>query len=443
MTPVEMRQKRAAIIAEMRRIVTAAQGRAYTDQEGQDWDRLDGEQERLATEIHAADPSSSLPPQPRARDAAGLAILEGDLSTPVPTRAARRNFDHAPAPGVVADTRPGLSLEQRLHDHVPVALPAGLRFHDLSFGRAVRSMITGRWDGPEARVMGTSPGGSGGFLIPQPLSLEVIDLARGQTRVLQAGGRTIPMASKTLDVARLEQDAQPIWKPENAAGTPSDLVLGRLTLTAHTLMALVKISVELAEDAPNAPSLIEHSFAESLALALDAAALHGDPSIAGQDQPRGVRNWPGVPITPAGAAIADYSLFSKAIETLAAANVPANVPIGMICHPRTLGTLDRLKDTQGNPMRSPESWTALQKYGTTQIATNLGAGTNESEAYLGSWPALWIGMRTEMTVELSREAADATSSAFRDLGVWLRGYLRADVLVSREAFFNVITGILP
>jgi HK97 family phage major capsid protein len=442
-TTLEKRWKRGECADAMRAILKKATGRPLTPDEQTEFERLDAEQEALGVEIRAAEPSTAPSPPTRAGDAAGLTALEHELRTPLPTIAARRTFDNPTAPAIVVDTRPGLALEQRMSDHVQVALPPGLRFHDLSFGRAVRSMITGRWDGPEARVMGTSPGGSGGFLIPQPLSLEVIDLARAQTRVFQAGARTIPMTAKTLDVARLEQDAVAKWKPESAAGTPSDLVLGRLTLTAHTLMALVKISVELAEDAPNAPSLIEHSFAEALALALDYAALRGDPSVAGEDQPRGIRNWPGVPITPAGAAIADYSLFSKAIETLAAANVPANVPLGMICHPRTLGTLDRLKDTQGNPMRSPESWTALQKFGTTQVATNLGAGTNESEAYLGSWPALWIGMRTEMTVELSREAADATSSAFRDLGVWLRGYLRADVLVSREAFFNVISGILP
>jgi HK97 family phage major capsid protein len=280
--------------------------------------------------------------------------------------------------------------------------------------------------------MGTSPGGAGGWLIPTPLSLDVIDLARAQTRVLQAGARTIPMTSKTLDMARLEKDAVPTWKIENQSATPSDLQLGRLTLTAHTLVALVKLSVELAEDAPNAPSLIEHSFAESLALALDYAALRGDPTVAGQDQPRGILNTPGVTLTPAGGALTDYSLFSQAAQTLAAANAPATEAIGIICHPRTPGTLDRLKDTQNNPLRQPESWGRMNKFGTTQVPVNLGAGTNESEAYVAVWSALYIGMRTDLMVELSREAADSTNSAFRDLQVWLRAYLRADVLVSRE-----------
>jgi HK97 family phage major capsid protein len=442
---IEKRQRHAGLVAQMRRIVTGAQGRAYTDQERQDWDRLDGEQERLATEIRAEDPLTPTVTPARVGDAAGLTALEADLATPLPTKAARRTFDYPMAPGVVADTRPGLSGEQRLADHVPVSVPAGVPRDALSFGRAVRALVTGRWDGAgaELRVMGSGTGGAGGWLIPTPLSLDVIDLARAQTRVISAGARTIPMTAKTLDMARLEKDAVPTWKPENQSATPSDLQLGRLTLTAHTLVAIVKLSVELAEDAPNAPSLIERSFAESLALALDYAALRGDPTVAGEDQPRGIRNTAGVTLTPAGAALANYDLFSQAAQNLAAANAPATEPIGIICHPRTLGTLDRLRDTQNNPLRQPESWGRMTKLSTTQVPINQGVGTNESEAYVAVWSALYLGMRTDLMIELSREAADSTGSAFRDLQVWMRAYLRADVLVSREPWFNVITGILP
>jgi hypothetical protein len=42
----------------------------------------------------------------------------------------------------------------------------------------------------------------------------VIDLARNQTRVLQAGGQTVPMTSQTLKLAGLTGEGTPGWKSE-------------------------------------------------------------------------------------------------------------------------------------------------------------------------------------------------------------------------------------
>ena len=46
-----------------------------------------------------------------------------------------------------------------------------------------------------------------------------------------------------------------------------------------------------------------------------------------------------------------------------------------------------------------------------------------------------------LTIETSRVAGDATGSAFSNLQVWIRGYLRANVLPLHERFFTVLTGI--
>ena len=61
--------------------------------------------------------------------------------------------------------------------------------------------------------------------------------------------------------------------------------------------------------------------------------------------------------------------------------------------------------------------------------------------FVGDFGQCWIGMRTNMTLEVSREAADANSNAFESLQVLVRAYLRADIQLAHPKHFAVITGI--
>ncbi len=80
---------------------------------------------------------------------------------------------------------------------------------------------------------------------------------------------------------------------------------------------------------------------------------------------------------------------------------------------------------------------------TKLLARNLtqGTSTDASEAYVGDFTKLLIGVRTELALEISREAADGTGSAFGNLQVWVRCYMRADVAVMRPTAFGVVTGV--
>src|SRR5699024_1895363 len=69
-------------------------------------------------------------------------------------------------------------------------------------------------------------------LVPQPLSDRIIDLARNQSRVLQAGARTVDMNAKTLTIAKQKNDASVEWKKENESHTPSEISFEPLTFTA-------------------------------------------------------------------------------------------------------------------------------------------------------------------------------------------------------------------
>lgn len=334
--------------------------------------------------------------------------------------------------------RPGESLAQNLPDEDRTSdVPA----EALSIGRLVRGLATGNWRGAEAerRAMGVGSDVLGGYLVPPELSARVIDLARNQARVLQAGALTVPMGSTELTLARIEQDPKAGWKAEHAAATVSDMTFGAVKLRARTLMGIVKLSIELLEDAPNVDSVVERALAAALALEMDRAALRG----SGQgEEPRGVRFTEGVQLVPVNGALTSFDPFSEAAERIARVNGPTD-GLAAIYSPRTWGQLDRLKDNEGRPLAPPRSFEQLRRLVTNQVPENLGDGEDETEIFVADFRQLLWGVRTGLRIEVSREAADSDSSAFRHGQVWIRAYLRGDVALARPDHFVVLTGIKP
>jgi HK97 family phage major capsid protein len=318
-------------------------------------------------------------------------------------------------------------------------------FKGLSLGRLLRGYITGNWlDAQlEMKAMGSTPSSSGGLLIPTPLSGVVIDLARAATRVMQAGAVIIPMESATLRFARLTQDVAANWTLEQANITASGAVFDGVTFTAHKLAALVAISNELLEDAANSDPVIEQSIAKSLALALDAAGLYGT-GVA--PVPLGLHG--NVPAVAAGGTLTNYDVMLKAIADVRGANFEPNA---VIYAPRTADSLARLKSgvsvTDMRQLTPPVEWANLAKLITSQVPINLGAGTNESQAFIGQWDQLGLGLRSTLQIEVSREAAywdgTAVQAGFSRDQTVIRAVLRADYQLLHSTAFAEVTGILP
>lgn len=212
---------------------------------------------------------------------------------------------------------------------------------------------------------------------------------------------------------------------------------GAVKLRARTLMGIVKLSIELLEDAPNVDSVVERALAAALALEMDRAALRG----SGQgEEPRGVRFTEGVQLVPVNGALTSFDPFSEAVERIARVNGPTD-GLAAIYSPRTWGQLDRLKDNEGRPLVPPRSFEQLRRLVTNQVPENLGDGEDETEIFVADFRQLLWGVRNGLRIEVSREAADSDSSAFRHGQVWIRAYLRGDVALARPDHFVVLTGV--
>jgi HK97 family phage major capsid protein len=310
----------------------------------------------------------------------------------------------------------------------------------LSFDRYIRGLVTGDWSQsqPELKIykhaMSEGIQTAGGHLVPTPLSGRIIDLARNAMRVIQAGATTVPMTSQTLKIARLTGEGTPAWHAENAAITDADLSFDAVTFTARTLTRLVKVSMELFEDAdPSSEDVIARSFAAQIALELDRVALRGSGTAP---EPRGVLNHTGVTLTDHGAngtAITNYDWWLDAVGAVRNLNWE---PTAHIQAPRSSTSLSKLKEATTNAyLRPPDG--LLPMLPTKQIPTSLTVGTSNdcSEIYTGDWSQLMIGMRTNFRLKfLDERYIDNGQYAFF-------AYLRADIQLMHGEAFNVDRGV--
>jgi HK97 family phage major capsid protein len=312
----------------------------------------------------------------------------------------------------------------------------------LSLGKLLRGYVTGEWTGAaaEQKAMGSSPLSSGGMLIPTPLAADVIDLARNQTRLLQAGAITVPMSTATLKYARLSQDATANWTSEAANIALSAAAFDSVTFTARKLAALVAIDNELLEDAANADATIENSIAKALALALDFGGLYGSGT---PPQPQGLHGI--VPTVASGGTLTNFDAMLGAIAAVRGANFEPNAALYSA---RTADAYAKLKTGLSGDQRflpPPTDFAALSKFVTNQIPNNLGTGTNESQAFIGQWDQLALGLRSSLQIEVSREAGyfdgSAQQSAFSKDQTIIRAILRADWQPLHLGAFAEVTGI--
>jgi HK97 family phage major capsid protein len=309
----------------------------------------------------------------------------------------------------------------------------------LSFDRYLRGLVTGNWDGAIAeRALSEGTLTAGGHLVPLPLSSRVIDLARNQTRVFQAGAITVPMTAQTLKLARLTGEGTPAWKAENAAITDADMTFDSVTFTARTLVRLVKLSVELFDDSdPSAEDVIARSFAAQVALELDRVALRGSGT---PPEPQGVRNQSGVTITSHGANGSTITTTSAYDWHLDAAGVVAGnnfTPNAHVQAPRTSVSLSKLREATTSAYLAPPP-NMLPMLATKQVPINLTVGTSTdcSEIYTADWSNLMVGIRTDFQLLFLRERFVADNLQYAFLA-----FLRADIQLAQPSAFVVDVGV--
>lgn len=143
---------------------------------------------------------------------------------------------------------------------------------------------------------GSEVPGDGGFLIPEELRSEILQLAL-ETAVVRSRATTIPMSSLRVPIPTIDDPSHTssilggvvaYWTEEAAGLTESQASFGRVVLDAKKLTAYAEVPNELLMDAPAFEGFFSSTFPKAISWFEDVAFLTG----TGVGEPQGFINSP-------------------------------------------------------------------------------------------------------------------------------------------------------
>lgn len=300
----------------------------------------------------------------------------------------------------------------------------------LTLGGFCRALAVGPRTPVEYAAMSGSSATAGGYVVPDVLAAETIDLMRARSVMFQAGSTIIPLESETHSFARLTGDPTPSWRREATDVAESDMTFGRINFHAKSLAVLVKASRELVQDAPNIDQLMQRSIASALALEVDRVGMFGE----GATEPLGLYEMTDInEIATIGATMTNHDQFLDGWKLMLDDNAPD--PTAAIISNREWLMLAKLTSGDGQPVNLPPVIANLPRLHSSAVSTTLGAGANESAAFIGYFPDFVYGFRSQIQIEVLKELFAGT------LQVGFLAHLRVDTNNFHGGSFCKLTGI--
>ena len=283
----------------------------------------------------------------------------------------------------------------------------------------------------------------GGFLVENSVaSNEFIEILRNRSQVLNLGARVLNLTNPTF-IPRQAGAGTVNWIGETVASTLSAINFTNLTLTPKGVGAYHQYSKQLlATGNPSIDALVRDDITQTLALAIDLAALHG----AGTAEPVGIVGTTGintVALSANGLALGNATAYPAlvSLESLIAADNADVSTMGYLVRPAHRGALKtntRFASTN-TPVWEDGQINGYRAEVTNQIATNLTTGTATtlcSAIFFGNWNDLLIASfgSTDLVVDPYTAGANAV----------VRLYARrwVDIGVRRPESFALLGGLL-
>lgn len=317
--------------------------------------------------------------------------------------------------------------------------------------------------GLQQKALSAGTDASGGFLAPEQFNERLIEAVTAfvAVRAAQArdGGSPFPMSSDTLKTARGSGSVGADWVAESIDAVLSDPGTEQVTLSLKDLIAATQISNKLIEVAnPAADEFVERRLIRAI---VEKESIDFLRRAAGGSGPTGIANIAGVQtfLIAAGAAGAIALVDLEKAEGLLidAGFAP---PFQWLGNSKIYRKIAALKDADGRRLFEPP--TLVQQAGPlveqlfsgatraamgriqplgyeflfeSQIPSNLGVGTNETELYLVKGREIMIG-------DNSAGVVLAASNQFKFLAdaTVIRATKRTDINMEHAAALVKVTG---
>ncbi|MBR2724636.1 MAG: phage major capsid protein [Ruminococcus sp.] len=283
-----------------------------------------------------------------------------------------------------------------------------------AFWTAMRNK-TPHFDVFDALQIGTDS--EGGFLVPDEFESTLIDRLHDEN-IIRSLATVILSSSGDKKIPVVAGHGEAVWTDEEAAFTESDDSFGVVTLGAHKLSSIIKVSEELLNDAAfDIEGYISNEFVRRMAAAEENAFINGD----GTGRPTGLISTAetGVTATAANAITAD-----ELINLYHSLRSPYRKNAVFIANDSTIKTIRQLKDLNGVYLWQPglkegQPDTLIgNKIYSSSYMPEIGAG--KAPLVFGDMSYYWIADRQGRIFQRLNELYAATGQ------IGFRTYQRVD-----------------
>jgi len=298
-------------------------------------------------------------------------------------------------------------------------------------------------------------GAAGGFLVPEDVSTEVIELLRPASVVTAMGPRIVPMPNGNMTQNRRATGATFSYGGEQEDAGATGYSYGQVRLSAKKLSGIIPVSNDLLRTSSTAVDrMIRDDAVEDASLIQDRHFLRGSGV---ESAPKGLRfQHVGTPNAATHVLTMTAAPTLQKVDNdlgrmeLALAN--ANVPFTgahWVMSPTVAMFLTNLRDGNGNKVYPEVANGQLRMkpvHITTEIPSNLGAGGDESEIMLVHPSHVIVGEHMGIQVAMSTEAAykDADGNmqaAFSRDETLMRMIMQHDIGLRHLAAVSILTGV--
>ena len=257
-----------------------------------------------------------------------------------------------------------------------------------------------------ANVMNALKEGSdsdGGYLVPDEFENQLIQKLH-QENVLRSISHVIQTSSGDHKIPVVASEGTASWLDEEAAYTESNSSFGQVTLGAHKLGTLIKVSDEFLNDSAfDLTNYISTEFARRLGDAEEEAFLTGN----GTGRPTGILNDSNGAKDGVTAAAADAITFDELIDLFYSLKEPYRKNAVFLMNDSTVKAVRKLKDQNGQyiwqpsvQLGAPDMILNRPVY-TSQYMPTLSAGNKI--ALFGDFSYYWIADRQGRTFKRLNE----------------------------------------
>lgn len=252
----------------------------------------------------------------------------------------------------------------------------------------------------------------GGYLIPEVLLGDLIELLYAGTPIFELGCREVDMPNGNMTLPSVASGATSSYVGESEAPNATSPEFGARTWTAKKLITVVAIPNNLIRSASlNAAAIIRDDAVRAMTVKLQNTAINGSGS---GNSPLGLKGQTGLTDVPVNALVTETvpSLFMKALMD---ANVPMDgrPRIGHLFNNTIWHALYNLQTVTGHFHFKEEMDKGLlvgKPFRTSTQIANGSSGHNVTDWFFGDWAEYWFARQGAMLIDSSPVAAYKNSS---------------------------------